>query len=623
MPWRRRIPGRREHQLVRAAGRLELELEALTSDALRARIDGHRERLRAGIAEAWPALPEVFALIREATRRALGMRLYDVQLLAGAVLVQGMIAEVATGEGKTLIAALPAIVHGLRGEGAHVATVNAYLAARDFEQLLPVFGALGLEAGLIDDDSGPAQKRAAYAKDITYATGYAFGFDYLRDQLSELSAPPDRPGLQLLRELAGLPQPGDGRIQRPLAFALVDEVDSVLIDEARTPLVIAGAEKRPSETPALYRLADEAARELEEGLHYAWPSDRALPDWTPAGESAIERFRQRRRPRGMRRPWRSYVEQACRARQRTLRDIDYIVVDGEVVIVDESTGRPFPDRSWQDGLHQAVEVVCGVTITAEQPPLARITRQRYFLLYEQLAGMTGTAETATAEFRSLMELDVALVPTHKPSQLQRWPDRYFIDETSKLDAIAESVAGLRAEGRPVLIGTRTIQQSERCATTLSQRGVTYALLNAKQDAGEAEVIGRAGEHRRVTIATNMAGRGAHIPIDHAVERLGGLHVIGFERHESSRIDRQLIGRAGRQGQRGSSQFMVSLEDELFRHEPRLRRRLARAASPSGELRRDLKQVVAQLQRGSELKNLEQRRALVERDEWMADLLDGL
>jgi preprotein translocase subunit SecA len=560
---------------------------------------------------------EAIALIAESARRTHGFAPYDCQLLAGIALSEGKLAEMATGEGKTLVALLPAFRFALHGLGAHVATVNPYLARRDFEFARPCFERLGLTIGLLPEKPNPAAARAAYQCDVTYGVGTDFGFDYLRDQLALRAAGRTEPRFHevLLRRVARPPE----LVQRGHAFAIIDEADSVLIDEARSPLIIAAGMKRPSDTPELYLHADRVAAGLREGEHF---TERHM--LTAAGEErALELLGDDVIPLLLR-VWTQYVETALRAR-RMRRDVHYVVRDDQVIIVDEFTGRLCPERTWRGGMHQAVEASAGVTITDENTSEATITRPAYFRLYRCVCGMTGTAAEVAAELRASYRLETAVIPLHRPSRRELLPDRVFATRAQKLAAVARDVWMRRSHGQPVLIGTRTIANSEALAEVLAPLGFPFRLLNAKQDAEEAAIVEQAGEPAAVTIATNMAGRGAHIPVPEESRRAGGLHVIGLERHESARIDRQLTGRAARQGQPGSAQFFLSLEDDLLvRHAPEAARDLATtAADKHGELSFRAGAHFLRAQRWAERHDRDLRAALARNDEWIDELKQTL
>ena len=563
------------------------------------------------------------ALIAEAVRRAHGLAAYDVQLLAGLALADGRLGEMATGEGKTLVALLPAFCFALHGRGAHVATVNAYLAQRDFEFARTAFARLGLTVGLLPERASNVEKRAAYACDVTYGVGTEFGFDYLRDQLALRAAGRTTPRFHEVLLGHAMPQPDV--VQRGHAFAVIDEADSVLIDEARSPLIISMGAKAPCQTPEVYRLAARVAAALEAGADFLHEGGTRRLKLTHAGQQRAFEMLTDEATAQLRRLWTEYVENALQARHQFKCDVHYVVRDGAVVIVDEFTGRLCPDRTWRDGLHQAVEAGAGVEICEENSSEATITRPTYFRLYDTLCGMTGTAQEAAGEVRHSYKLETVVIPLNRPSQRAVLADRVFVTRAAKLAAVARDVAARHAKGQPVLIGTRTIENSEALAAVLAPLGLPFRLLNAKQDADEAAIVAQAGEPGVVTIATNMAGRGAHIPVPEKSLRAGGLHVIGLERHEAARIDRQLIGRTARQGEPGSAQFFLSLEDDLLaRLAPDLAARLDRERTDAhGELSATAASHFRRVQRRVERTDREARRQLARYDEWINELKEAL
>lgn len=595
------------HTLKRHLARLCAEPDARLSESTAA--------LRAEAPESAPDFAaRAIALIAESIRRTHALEAYDCQLLAGLHLAEGRLTEMATGEGKTLVALLPAFVFALAGNGAHVATVNAYLAERDAAFARPCFARLGLTVGLLREQAPPSEKHAAYASDVTYGVGTEFGFDYLRDQLALRAAGRTEPRFHevLLRREPARPQ----LLQRGHAFAVVDEADSVLIDEARSPLIISTGEKRPSSTAEVYQHAAEIAAQLEPGTHFTRASRCAL---TPAGHHHAHTLLAPGILAQLRRRWTDYIEHALHAAHGLRRDVHYIVRDDEVVIVDEFTGRLCPDRTWRDGLHQAVEAHAGATITEESASEATITRPAYFRLYEKVCGMTGTAQEAAAELRRSYALDTIVIAPNRPCIRAVLPDRVFRTRALKLTAIAAEVATRHTKGQPILIGSRTIENSEAVASVLS---VPFVLLNGKQDADEAAIIAAAGNPGAVTIATNMAGRGAHIPVPAESQRAGGLHVIGLERHDSARIDRQLIGRTARQGEPGSAQFFLSLEDDLLaKSSPDIAKRLAQTSAD--ELPASAASHFLRAQRKVERADREARRRLKQFDEWLNELKAAL
>ncbi|MEE9202126.1 MAG: preprotein translocase subunit SecA [Dehalococcoidia bacterium] len=555
---------KRLYPYVERINALEPDTERLSDTELRARTDGFRSQLSQG-EPLDDVLPDAFAVVREAARRTIGLRLYDVQLMGGMVLHRGQIAEMKTGEGKTLVATLPLYLNALSGDGAHLVTVNDYLARRDTHWMGPVYHALGLKAACIYQDASlafdpgetsqdsrwphlhPSPRQEAYQADITYGTNYEFGFDYLRDNMA----------LDLSQ-----------MVQRPLNYAIVDEVDYVLIDEARTPLIISGPAQEP--TDRYHAFARLVAR-LQPGEDYQVDEKYRSVTATDVGLTRVEQWL---RGEGQLKSASLYdpanysllffLEAALKARALFRRDRDYVVKDGQVIIVDEFTGRLMSGRRYSEGLHQAIEAQEGLKVQRETVTMASVTYQNYFRMYRKLAGMTGTAATEAEEFHKIYKLDVVAVPTHMPMVRQNLPDRVYRSEEAKYRAVAEEVARLHQEGRPVLVGTSSIENNERLSEIFKRRGIPHNMLNAKQHEREAAIISQAGQPQAVTVATNMAGRGVDIVLGEGVPGKGGLFVLGTERHEARRIDNQLRGRSGRQGDAGVSQFFISVEDDLIR-----------------------------------------------------------
>lgn len=566
---------------------------------------------------------EAVALVSESVRRCHGLEAYDCQLIAGLILAEGRLAEMATGEGKTFVALLPAFCFALHGLGSHVATVNAYLTSRDFQFARPAFERLGLTVGLLPDKQDPGKKRAAYACDVTYGVGTEFGFDYLRDQLAIRAAGGRETRFHevLLGSAGAKPR----LVQRGHAFAVIDEADSVLIDEARSPLIISAGGKQPSSAPQVYLLADDVAAQLTEGTHFLRDAQTHRYSLTRDGEQRALELLTDDVMSKLRRLWSHYIESALQARLQLRRDVQYVIRDGEVVIVDEFTGRLCPDRSWRGGLHQAVEAFARVGITEENGSEATITRPCYFRLYRRICGMTGTALEAASELSASYRLETEVVPRNRPCRRTLFPDRVFATRQAKLVAVAREIAARHQRGQPVLVGTRTIENSETLCELLTPLGLPFRLLNAKQDAEEAHIVEQAGVPGTITIATNMAGRGAHIPVPAESLKLGGLHVIGVERHESARIDRQLTGRAARQGQPGSAQFFLSIEDDLLvLHAPAIAARIRRISpNGEGELPASTAAHFRRVQRRAERADRDQRRQLARYDEWLDELKHAL
>lgn len=636
---------RRMRKVVDLINRMEPEVEKLTNEELRAKTDEFRERLANG-AVLETLIPEAFAVVREASKRVFGMRHFDVQLLGGMVLNERCIAEMRTGEGKTLTATLPAYLNALSGRGVHVVTVNDYLAQRDAENNRPLFEFLGLSVGINLPNMPAPAKRAAYAADITYGTNNEFGFNYLRDNMA--FSPEER-------------------VQRKLHYALVDEVDSILIDEARTPLIISGPAEDSSEMyirvnkliPKLIRQEKEDSDTFQGEGHFSVDEKSRQVHLTERGLIKIEEMLVEA---GIMEEGESlyspanimlmhHVTAALRAHVLFTRDVDYIVKDGEVIIVDEHTGRTMQGRRWSDGLHQAVEAKEGVEIQNENQTLASITFQNYFRLYEKLAGMTGTADTEAFEFSSIYKLDTIVVPTNRPMIRKDLADLVYMTEQEKIGAIIEDIRERTANGQPVLVGTISIEKSEVVSAELTKAGIEHKVLNAKFHAMEAEIVSQAGQPGAVTIATNMAGRGTDIvlggswqseiallenptedqiaaikaawQIRHdAVLASGGLHIIGTERHESRRIDNQLRGRAGRQGDAGSSRFYLSMEDALMRifASDRVSGMMRKLGMKPGEAIEHpwVTKAIANAQRKVESRNFDIRKQLLEYDDVASD-----
>jgi preprotein translocase subunit SecA len=534
------------------------ELESLADDMLRKR--SLELRFRAKCREPLDALlVDAFALVREAGRRRMGMRHFDVQLLAGMALVERSIAEMQTGEGKTLTATLPVYLFALAGHGAHVATVNDYLARRDADLMRPIYELLGLSVGVIEADVKPAGRRAAYACDVTYGTAKEYGFDFLRDQLLRRQGRDDGGSRSLM--LGDRPQP----VQRDAHFALVDEADSVLIDDASTPLVIAAAPTGTEKLAAAsFVWSAKAAGQFVEDEHYRYDHRRRSVTLSGAGRKLLRALpRPGLEPLPLTEAY-EYIERAIRVARDYIRDRHFVIRDGEVVIVDEFTGRIAEGRKWRDGIHQAVEAMEGVEVTVATGQAARITVQEFFKRYEHLCGMTGTAASSSAELSTSYDVRVLQVPTHRPAIREALPDVVYGTSQARWEAVVEETREMHATGRPVLIGTRSIDKSELLSKLLRAAGIEHDVLNARHIAREAEIVSHAGEMGRVTVSTNMAGRGTDIKLGPGVHELGGLHVICTEVHDSPRIDRQLIGRCGRQGDPGSYRQFMAMDDDVLR-----------------------------------------------------------
>ena len=526
--------------LVARINALEPEIKGLSDEALKARTMLFKKRLQNG-ESLDDILPEAFATVREASVRTLKMRHFDVQLIGGVALHQGKIAEMKTGEGKTLAATLPAYLNALSGRGVHIVTVNDYLARRDTEWMGHIYHFLGLAVGTILHGLNDSERKAAYSADITYGTNNEFGFDYLRDNMKFIK---------------------DDLVQGELNFAIVDEVDSILIDEARTPLIISGPAEKSTD---LYLRVNNVIPHLVLDRDYTLDEKARTAIMTEEGVARAEQMLKVENlydPRNI--EILHHVNQALKAHNLFKRDVDYIVKNGEVIIVDEFTGRLMPGRRYSEGLHQALEAKENVKIENENQTLATVTFQNYFRMYNKLAGMTGTADTEAAEFKKIYNLDVLVIPTNEPMIRIDYPDVIYKSRREKFKAVMDEIVELNQKGQPALVGTISIDVSENLSRELKKRGIKHAVLNAKNHEKEAEIIAMAGQKGTVTISTNMAGRGTDIVLGEGVTGLGGLHIIGTERHESRRIDNQLRGRSGRQGDPGSSRFYLALEDDLLR-----------------------------------------------------------
>src|SRR5580658_8689799 len=530
----------RLRRTARAVNEFDAAFSALPDAELQAKTAEFKNRLEQG--ESLDAmLPEIFAVVREAGKRTLGMRHFDVQIMGGQVLFEGRIAEMKTGEGKTLVATLPVYARALEGRGVHLVTANDYLARRDAEWMGQIYQFLGLTVGIIQHGLEPAERRAQYACDVTYVTNNEVGFDYLRDNMA-----------WQVEDL----------VQRGLYFALVDEVDSILIDEARTPLIISGPSQESTE---LYEKFAQIVPRLKKGDDFTVDEKSHAVPITEAGVAKVEKmlgignlYDQRNIELA------HQLNAALKAWNLFHKEQQYIVKDGEVIIVDEFTGRLMTGRRYSDGIHQAIEAKEGIKVKSEDQTLATITFQNYFRLYKKLAGMTGTAKTEEREFRDIYGLNVVVMPTNQAVARKDQADIVYRTENAKFEAVVDEIIAEHEKGRPVLVGTRSIEKSERLAMLLRRRGVECNVLNAKYHEQEAQIIKDAGVWGAVTIATNMAGRGVDIKLGEGVAAIGGLHIIGTERHESRRIDNQLRGRSGRQGDPGSTRFYIALDDELMR-----------------------------------------------------------
>ena len=602
---------------------LEPLLEAETDAALAERARQLRLKARQGDSLN-SLLVETFAMVREAAKRAIGQRQFDVQIVGGMAIHNRCIAELETGEGKTLVATMPATLNALPGKGVHVVTVNDYLARRDAEWMGPIYQMLGLTVGCIQTGQSDSARRAAYACDITYGTAKELGFDFLRDELKRLRLGGDahRKTFEQVYLGRGGHLEAEMPVQRTHNYAIVDEADSILIDEARTPLII-GANNQPTqEEAAAYYGADQLAATLVRVKDYKYDPLERKAELTAAGRRKVQAVAAHSAfvtltVDGLY----EYVERALRGQIAYLRDRDYVVVDGEVIIVDEFTGRMMPGRQWQDGLHQAIQAKEKLEITLETITAARVTVQDFFKRYKKLAGMTGTASSDARELRRIYKVGVFRVPTNRPCRRVWLPDRVFSTEDEKFRAVADQIIEWNRKGVPVLVGTRSIEKSERLSTLLAAAGIEHQILNAKNHEIEAQIVAQAGQAGRVTVATNMAGRGTDIKLGEGVAALGGLHVIGTERHEARRIDRQLAGRCARQGDPGLAQFFVSMDDEIieaFGEKPAAR--LRKRYKGQGELTSlRMRRLFVAAQRRKERQHFKDRKLLMHYEKQRAEM----
>jgi len=626
---RQRQPRSSDYELVKMIRLRADQFESSSDEELLAASGQLRDVVQAGEVEllAIETVVESFALTADALRRVHGKVYYDVQLLGGLVMASGGIAEMQTGEGKTITCGLPSVLYAMTGKGVHVATTNAYLAARDFEEMVPIYESLGLTSALISSDQDATEKRRAYLRDITCGTGYEFGFDFLRDQLTMRNRPAMPLGARFLSRMRGYEADGVVTMQRPLHFAIVDEADSVLIDEAATPLILSGAGNATVADQELYLAAMHTADALVEDEHFEIDEVKKLITMTDAGWTVIHKNLPEEIQAELQRPWSLYIEQALRAQLFLVRDTDYVVHDGEIVIVDQNTGRLHDERKWRSGLHQAIEVREGCSLTDEREIEARITRQRYFKFYDAVSGMTGTATGNEPELLEFYNLPVVKIPRNKPSGRTTIAARYFGDAQSKYLAIAQDTSLRALTGQPVLIGTRTINQSRQISEILLQQEVEHFVLNGVQDLSESIVIGEAGVSGRITIATNMAGRGTDIRLSEDSKLAGGLHVTVVEHHDSPRVDRQLIGRSARQSDPGSCQFFICAQDEIIqRYDPALGVEMQKNAlrtDKKGECGRSYDNEIRALQQRIEKLNFNDRREMVVHDNWIESVQESV
>ena len=622
--WGERIGLRKSSRSFRSWPELIRKSEASNSKLTDAQLLDQADRLREeAVSDPDPSqVPQFCGVVCEAIFRAKGFRLHDVQLLAIAAGAAGNVVEMQTGEGKTVVTGAIAAIKTLNSPSVHVGTTNTYLAERDLEELTAAYGLLGISYGLLPEESNENLSRNVYRKQVVYGPGYQFGFDYLRDQMYLRDNRQTALGTATLNRIRGIDpyqkliQPIDHHV------AIIDEADSVMIDEAMTPLVISLPSK-DFEDPTPYLIAQKIVSGYTEGVEYTieFPSKK-IEVTDEANQLAHDEIA-RKRNLNLSRPWRIYITNAIRASRTFQRNIDYVVVDDEVQIVDQNTGRIMADRTWQDGLHQAVEAKENLPIQPGRESTTQITRQRYLQMYDQLAGLTGTAASVTKEFESVYKCPVVEVPTNKKNQRKILPTRFFASLESKLSAIAEQVDHRHATGQPILVGTKTIEESLQINDALIARGLSPIVLNGVQDEEEADIVAAAGAMGAITIATNMAGRGTDIKIKGEALAAGGLHVIGISPNDSKRIDRQLVGRAARQGQPGSAQFFAAATDAIFvENESNMTRTIPRRANSDGEAGSFAKELDA-LQNSIEARNSKMRQDMILRDYWMDTVREAI
>lgn len=620
--FRRLNPGRHRSKLLQRI-REVAESHSTQTDSLllQAVYEQKAARRIAGEVTASDLLVGGLALACEALRRCKGIQLYDVQLIAAMELSQGRIVQMQTGEGKTFVAIASAAVLALEGKGVHVMTPNSYLAERDAEEAAPVLSVLGMNVGLTVEQDSDENKHQAYCCDVTYGTGHEFGFDYLRDQVTLRKQAAAAPGSRLLERLASCELADRDTIQRGLNYAIVDEADSVMIDDAGSPLVLSASVPGEAPDADVHRQARQLALTMQADLHFRIEPSTAQMQLLPEGRSLAKESSRDVPARQLLRPWREYLQQALRAEHLFLRDVQYIVQEESVKIVDGSTGRIFDDRSWQDGLHQAIQAKEQVPIEPEMVALARISRQRLYRQYDFLCGMTGTATGCESEFRQIYRRGISPIPLNRPSQRNALPMRCFVSAAAKFKAISDEIRLRYPTGQSILVGTQSIADSEALARELESAGLPFQILNGLQTAEEAEVVAAAGQPYSITLATNLAGRGTDISISEDVLAVGGLHVIVSECQVSSRMDRQLTGRCGRQGQPGSCQTFVSAEDELLqKHGDWLANAIQRDAHGGHEARSSFEPAVRRIQASAERQQYLSRLNLLQQETSVDELL---
>ncbi len=626
LPWQRRLA--KAGLLIPKIRHFEKEFLGLNQDDLRTASQSLRGKCR-GVTSLDPYIPQAFALTCVAIRRVLGYQPFDVQLAAGVVMHLGGLVELATGEGKTLCAIAPAFLNALPGKGVHVTTVNDYLAKRDAEEMKPIYELLGLSVGCLHQKMEDGARQDAYRSDITYGTGSEFGFDFLRDRMKLRSGAASTS--PFWSSWTGGGTKNDPRVQRPtlpLNYAIVDEADSIFIDEGRTPLVIANP-TRPAtpEEQVVYLWADRVAKNFQPNTHFRVDLKKDKCELTDEGKQLV---RYSNPPSGQHAHAMDklikHIEKALMGYHRYNRDEHYLVsIEQKIVIVDERTGRPMPDRNWQDGQHQAIEAKESVPITLQSDHAAQVTYMNFYRLYKKLGGMSGTLMPNFWELNKVYRRWVTKIPTNRPIRRQQYPDQVYPTEQAKFEAVVRQTKEMLDAGRAVLIGTRTVEKSETLSSLLTEAGIEHLVLNARQDKSENEIIAQAGQPRRVTVATNMAGRGTDIKLHDEVREAGGLHVIGTERHDAERVDRQLAGRAGRQGDLGSCQFFICLEDQLLEGLGKERFAKLKEIGQSGGSRdwNQYRQLFRQAQKRLEFKHRRQRLDLMNYDKNRQEQLQDL
>ncbi len=623
-PWRRyRQPRFHKDRWIAGVRKAESQWISLADSQLSVEAAAIREQFAEASDSGKRSLRHLYAgLIAECVFRTFGFRLFDVQVQAIGAAGQNAIVEMQTGEGKTVVTGCISALRTLEVPSIHVSTTNTYLAERDCDELAPVFDLLGLAWGKLPSENDEPATRAAYRKQIVYGPGYQFGFDFLHDQMKLRMQKKNQTGAAVISRIRGAEQ-GHKLIQPDAHYlSLIDEADSVMIDEAMTPLIISMPSQQHQD-PVPYKLAHNIAAALEKDKDFKIKLPEQSIELTDQANILVHEKIAHHRNLRLDRPWKAYITNAIRAQRILKRDVDYVVLEEKVQLVDQYTGRILPDRTWQAGLHQAVETKESVPMQPPRESTTQITRQRYLQMYDSLAGLTGTAQSVTDEFSEIYNCQVIVIPTNRPSKRRIEPARFFADAESKMAAIADDVLQRHQNGQPILIGTRTIRESLQVDQALRARNISAVLLNGIQDGDEAEIVSQAGKTGSITIATNMAGRGTDIKPDQRALEAGGLHVVAVSPNESRRIDRQLVGRGARQGQPGSAQLFVAAEDNLLIDNPSsMAKQIVRSAKRTGESK-DFSRDLAALQRAIELQNFKRRQQLILRDRWMDSVRESI